>query len=100
MSNEQTLENRALFENITLDERALAFEEWMKTNIEPYRKLMSFYTCAIMEVETKFKVLNEDLSLKYDRNPIESIQSRLKSPDSIMHKMIKQKLKNQLLFML
>ena len=40
-----------------------------------------------MEVTTKFNVLNEELSLEYDRNPIETIKSRLKSPESIMEKM-------------
>ena len=36
------------------------------------------YRCAIMEVETKFKVLNEQFSLQYDRNPIETIKTRIK----------------------
>lgn len=45
----------------------------------PYRKLVAYYKCAIMEVETKFKVLSEKLSLEYDRNPIETIKTRLKS---------------------
>ena len=40
-----------------------------------------------MEVETKFNVLNEELSLQYDRNPIETIKTRLKSPESIMEKL-------------
>lgn len=53
----------------------------------PYRELMAYYQCAIMEVTTKFNVLNEELSLEYDRNPIETIKSRLKSPESIMEKM-------------
>ena len=39
-----------------------------------------------MEVETKFKVLNEEFSLQYDRNPIESIKSRIKSMDGIFKK--------------
>ena len=56
----------------------------------PYGRLMSYYKCAIMEVETKFKVLNEQFSLRYDENPIETIKSRLKSPDSIMKKMRKK----------
>ena len=30
---------------------------------QPYRELMSYYRCAMMEVETKFNVLNEELSL-------------------------------------
>ena len=52
----------------------------------PYRELMSYYRCAMMEVETKFSVLNEELSMQYDRNPIETIKTRLKSPESILEK--------------
>ncbi len=61
----------------------LGFHELAK----PYRELMAYYRCALMEVETKFKVLNEELSLEYDRNPIESIKTRLKSPESIVEKL-------------
>lgn len=50
------------------------------------QRLMACYRCAILEVETKFKVLNEQLSLLHERNPIESISSRLKSPESIYEK--------------
>ena len=49
--------------------------------------LMVYYRCAIMEVETKLKVLNEEFSLKHDRNPINSIKSRLKSFGSIREKL-------------
>ena len=49
--------------------------------------LMSYYKCAMMEVETKLKVLNEEFSLRFDRNPISSIQTRLKSPISIEEKL-------------
>ena len=59
----------------------------VQTYAQPYRELMSYYRCAMMEVETKFNVLNEELSLQYDRNPIESIKTRLKSPESIMEKL-------------
>ena len=54
---------------------------------EAFRALMTYYRCAIMEVETKFNVLNKEFSLTYDRNPIQSIQSRLKSPESIIEKL-------------
>lgn len=54
----------------------------------PYRELMAYYKCAIMEVETKFKVLSEELSLEYDRNPIETVKTRLKSVDSITDKLL------------
>ena len=66
--------------------------QWMRQYAQPFRELMSFYTCAIMEVETKFRVLNEDLSLRQTHNPIESIQHRLKSPESIMSKLSRRNL--------
>lgn len=56
-------------------------------NVEPISTLMAYSRCAIMEVETKFKVLNEEFSLQYDRNPIESIKSRTKSIESLVKKM-------------
>jgi len=69
--------------------RVLTSEEMMEAlreNTFPYRQLMSYYRCAMMEIETKFKVLNEQFSLQYDRNPIETIKSRLKSQESIVEK--------------
>lgn len=54
---------------------------------EEMSTLMVYYRCAIMEVETKLKVLNEEFSLKHDRNPINSIKSRLKSYSSIKEKL-------------
>ena len=53
---------------------------------------MAYYRCAIMVVETKFKVLNEQFSLQYDRNPIETIKTRLKSTDGIFMKLKRKKL--------
>jgi len=52
-----------------------------------YKELMAYYKCAMMEVETKFRVLSENLSLEDDRNPIEAIKTRLKSPESIAKKL-------------
>ena len=49
--------------------------------------LMTRYDCAIREVRTKFEVLNEELSYKAGRNPIESITSRVKKPVSIVGKL-------------
>ena len=51
------------------------------------QQLMSYYKCAIMEIETKFKVLDEEYSLQHDRNPINSIKGRLKKIPSIMEKL-------------
>lgn len=62
------------------------FLNFMQQNRKPFDLLMSYYECAIMEVETKFRVLNHELSLEYDNNPIESIKTRVKSYDSILKK--------------
>lgn len=52
-----------------------------------FNKLMMEYHAAIMEVETRLKVLNEEFSQEYNRNPFESIKSRLKSSTSIYEKL-------------
>jgi len=57
-----------------------------------YNKLMAYYRCAIMEIETKFNVLNEEFSLRFDRNPINGMKSRLKSLPSIKAKLEKMNL--------
>ena len=75
-------QERFIKENLLSDEML----ELLKENIMPFNTLMAYYRCAIMEVETKFKVLNEEFSLQYDRNPIESIKSRIKSMDGIFKK--------------
>jgi len=63
--------------------------EWLYSNTKPYRELMAYYRCAMMEVETKFNVLNQEFSVQFDRNPIESVKSRLKDPASIVDKIIR-----------
>lgn len=66
------------------------FLDFIKRNTIPFETLISYYRCAIMEIETKFKVLNEQYALRYDRNPIESIKSRVKSSDSLIKKIRKK----------
>ena len=56
---------------------------WLQEKSKALFSLMSYYKCAMMEVETKLNVLNEEFSLLYDRNPINSIKTRLKSFQSI-----------------
>ena len=67
-------------------------EEFDRTRIflEQFHKLMTYYKCAMMEIETKFNVLNEAFSHRLDRNPINSVKCRLKSPESIQLKLQKK----------
>lgn len=61
-------------------------------SLDPFKQLMSYYRCAIMEIETKFRVLDVQLSLNRENNPIESIKTRLKSPESIFEKLQRRNL--------
>lgn len=82
-------DNMALWLNAFLKE---ASAEELKNGYDRIQKLMSCYRCAILEVETKFRVLNEQFSLQHERNPIDSIKSRLKSPESITEKLHRKEL--------
>ena len=52
-----------------------------------FQQIMMMYTCAIREVKTKLEVLNDELSVRNQRNPIEMIKFRVKKPDSIIEKL-------------
>ncbi len=55
-----------------------------------YKTMMLEYACAIREIRTKLEVLDTEFAVRYSRNPISSIQSRLKSQPSIVEKMARK----------
>ncbi len=57
-----------------------------------YQKIMMVYESAIKQLETKLEILNKENKVNGRRNPIETIKSRLKSPDSIAGKLEKKHL--------
>ena len=59
---------------------------------QEFQRAMMMYTCAIREVKTKLEVLNDELSIKNQRNPIEMIKSRVKKPLSIVEKLQRRNL--------
>ena len=56
-----------------------------------YKELMMMYTCAMKEVQTKFDVLNTEFKVRYQRNPISSICTRLKRASGITEKLMRMK---------
>lgn len=56
-------------------------------NPEEFKQVMALYNCALMEVETKFNVLNAQFNATSSYNPIDSIKCRLKAPESIAEKL-------------
>ncbi|MGN0383688.1 MAG: GTP pyrophosphokinase family protein [Eubacterium sp.] len=57
-----------------------------------FQEMMMRYECAILEIKTKLEVLNKDMSVRYKRNPINSIKTRIKSPESIVSKLKRKNL--------
>lgn len=52
-----------------------------------YRNLLVMYDCAIKVVQTKFDLINAEYKVRYKRNPIHSITTRLKKTSSIVEKL-------------
>lgn len=91
MKSERAAEE-ALFENkLYIEEQEKRLEIVQQKAVE-FQRLMAYYRCAMMEIETKLKVLNEEFSLMYDRNPIASIKTRIKSMPSIIEKIERRSL--------
>lgn len=66
--------------------------EWAQQKGMEIQRIMTYYRCAIMEIETKFRVLDAEYSMQYDRNPINSIKTRLKKIESIVEKLDRKNL--------
>ena len=52
-----------------------------------FQETMLMYSSAIKTVRTKIEVLNDELSIRNCRNPIEMIKSRVKKAESIVEKL-------------
>lgn len=57
-----------------------------------FQQIMMIYESAIKQIETKLDILNKECKVGHKRNPIETIKSRVKSPDSIAKKLEKRNL--------
>ena len=67
-----------------VDEETL---EWAQKASREFAKRMSYYKCAMLEVETRFHVLNEEYVLEHGRAPVNSVKSRLKTLPSLREKL-------------
>ncbi|MBR6766741.1 MAG: GTP pyrophosphokinase family protein [Clostridia bacterium] len=55
--------------------------------MQRFMELTQLYDAAIREVRTKLEILDREFQVRYARNPIHHIESRLKSPHSIAEKL-------------
>lgn len=59
----------------------------LANTVVKYQELLMRYTCAMKEIRTKFEVLNTEYNVRFRRNPIVSINTRLKQTASIVGKL-------------
>ncbi|MGL5435794.1 MAG: GTP pyrophosphokinase [Lachnospiraceae bacterium] len=66
--------------------------EHLVSQARDFQIVMMMFACAIREVKTKLEVLNDDLTVRNQRNPIDLIKSRVKKPASIVEKLQRRNL--------
>lgn len=75
-------------EKIFLDETNIKVSsKEIEDAIGELQEAFMVYRSAIREVRTKLDILDDELKIKRQRNPIEYIKSRVKSPESIFGKL-------------
>ncbi|MBF0709840.1 MULTISPECIES: GTP pyrophosphokinase family protein [unclassified Gemella] len=72
-------------DQVLKDKAANYFMTVIDTVLE-YKEMMLAYDCAIREIKTKFDILNSEFKIRHKRNPIASVNTRLKSNSSLMEK--------------
>ncbi len=66
--------------------------EDLLSQAKEFQEAIMIYSCAIRAVKTKLEVLNDELSIRSQHNPIEMIKSRVKKPKSIVGKLKRRNL--------
>lgn len=64
--------------------------EQFRTLKHEITRFMLIYKFALDEMETKIEILKQEFQSLHDYSPIEHTKSRLKSPESIMNKLIRK----------
>ncbi len=63
------------------------YDKKVQKNDKKFEKLMFIYKMATKELETKIEIIKEEFKLFYDYDLIDHINTRIKTPNSIMKKM-------------
>lgn len=70
---------------------AAQFPMQVSEGVDSWKTVMLLYQSALKEINTKLEILNDEFQLVHQYNPIEHIKSRIKSPESIVKKLKKDK---------
>lgn len=80
------LDLQALMSEVGAEERAAA----VRVLREEFVRFRLIYQAAIDEILTKVNTLRQEFEETHDYSPIEHVRSRLKSPDSLWQKVVRQ----------
>ena len=80
-----------------MEETSIADINYIKEREHEFRRLMLMYNSALKEMETKIQIISDEFQMLYSYNPIEHIKTRIKSPESIIKKLKKFKIRRFLL---
>lgn len=77
--------------NLIKVENLVDYHQALEVEGKTFEKLMFIYSIAMKEVENKIKIFQEEFKIFEDYDLIHKIDTRIKTPESIMHKMKKKK---------
>ena len=64
--------------------------------IDNWNTTMFLYSSALKEVKTKVEILNDEFQQVHQYNPIEYVKARLKTPESIVKKLMRHGLETSI----
>lgn len=68
-------------------ENFIDYNQKLKIEDKTFEKLMFIYSIAIRELETKIGILKDEFKIFYDYDLIDHVNTRIKTPESIISKM-------------
>ncbi len=80
-------DKKKILEPVTSFAEQVWEDDEMLRQLDGYLQMQHVYNAAIREVTTKLQILDEEFQCRYDHNPIHHMESRLKTPRSIVGKL-------------
>lgn len=74
-------------DNKELNRSNADFSNELFENYREVKELQQIYRAAMKQIETKIDILNSEFAVRYERNPIHHVETRLKSTRSIVNKL-------------
>ena len=75
-------------------ENFLESKKSIETNSRDFEKIMFIYKVAIKEIQTKLEILKEEFKIFYEYDIIDHINTRIKTPESIIKTMKNKEVKH------